>query len=247
MDRSLSLGSKKNYKKLCCYAKKGMRFTALSKDMMSDIKAKFMTDSVFYLPNAIDLNLIRGSRCDREAFLKQNGLPADAFIVGHVGRFHPVKNHEKLFGVFRKVHEKCPEARLILIGTGASQEIERIQALMEKYGVSDVALMMGMRPDATAIMSVFDAFVLTSLSESFSLVLVEAQAQGVRCITSSVVPSEVICENCLALDLDEADEIWAEAVLSKQFYPSNNRIEQYDIESVITELTEMYVKALADK
>lgn len=240
--RSLSIGSRKNYQKLCRYAQMGMNFTALSQVMISDLKEKLKADNVFYVPNAIDLKQIRSCRYEKEDFLKENGLPVDSFIVGHVGRFHPIKNHEKVFSAFQEVYKKCSSARLILVGTGAPHEIEQIECLKKKYNVSEVTLMLGLRPDATAIMSVFDAFVLTSLSESFSLVLVEAEAQGVRCITSNVVPPEVICENCVALDLHESDAVWAEAILSKQFNKSANQIEQFDIEAVMTKLIELYVE-----
>ncbi len=247
VNRSLSLGSRKNYDKLCKYARAGVNFIALSKNMECDLRGKFATDNIFYLPNAIDLKAIRSCRYDKKDFLKKNGLPTDSFIVGHVGRFHSVKNHEKLFRVFQAVYKKCPSARLVLVGTGNPQEIAHIECLSKKYEVSCVMLMLGMRPDATAVMSVFDTFVLTSLSESFSLVLVEAQAQGVRCVTSNVVPPEVVCENCLTLDLNDSDEAWAEAILSGQAGNSPYHIEQYDIASVLTKMTELYTEALADK
>lgn len=247
VSRSFAIGSKKNNHKLYKYAQMGMNFTALSQTMISDIKERLMTEDVFYIPNAIDLKEIRSFRYDKEEFLLKNELPVDSFIVGHVGRFHPIKNHEKLFSVFHAVHKKCPSARLILVGTGTFQETEHIEYLKKKYGVSDVTLMLGLRPDATAIMSIFDAFVLTSLNESFSLVLVEAEAQGVRCITSNVVPQEVICENCIALDLNDSDEIWAEEILSSKPYKSCNSIEQFDIQSIIDTLIKIYSEAITDK
>ena len=243
VERSLSMGSKKNFRKLCKYAQKGITFVALNRNMVSDIKEKFKTDKIIYIPNAIDLANIRSNRYKRESFLKIYDLPDDSFLVGHVGRFHPVKNHKKLFSVFYEVHKRCPSARLILVGTGSSQEIEYIESLKEKYNLSDVTLMLGLRHDASALMSVFDTFVLTSTSESFSLVLLEAQAQGVRCITSNVVPSEVICENCFPLDLNQSDEVWADEILSNKTNHSNNIIEQFDISVVMKKMLDYYTDA----
>ena len=241
--RSLSIGSKKNAYKLLEYAKKGMNFTALSHVMVSDIKEKIMAENVFYVPNAIDLKKVRSSRYDKEEFLKENGLPADAFIMGHVGRFHPVKNHEKLFSVFAEIHKRCSAARLLLVGTGSPEEIDRVENLKKKYNVCDITLMLGLRSDATAIMSVFDAFVLPSFCEGLPLVLLEAEAQGVRCVVSNVVPAESMCEGCISLDPKDSDEAWANAILSSEHKSSQNQIEEFDINGIVAKLVKLYAAA----
>ncbi len=244
--RALSLSGKKNLRKLQKYTRMGMNFTALSQAMVSDLKEKIQAKNIFYIPNGVDLQKIRSARYSKNAFLQENGLPADAFIVGHVGRFHPVKNHEKLFSVFQEIYKRQPNARLILVGSGSPQEIAHIEALKEKYGLSTVTLMLGVRPDATAIMSVFDAFVLPSFSEGFPLVMLEAQAQGVRCVASTAVPAEVICENCTSLDIQDSDEAWANAILAESFPTSGNKVEQFDITLITKKLSDLYQSVTAE-
>ena len=242
--RSLSLGSRKNLKKIQQYAKRGMNFTVLSPAMVTDLKKQIPTENVTYVPNGVDLSEIKSNRYSKSNFLKEHDLPADSFIVGHVGRFHPVKNHEKLFGIFKEVYQKRPNARLVLVGSGSPQETARIEALKQEHGLSDAVLMLGIRRDATAIMSVFDAFVLPSFSEGFPLVILEAQAHGVRCVVSNVVPPEAICENCVALSVQDPDEAWANAILSADPPPLTNPIEAFDIKNVTKALQDLYTAAV---
>ena len=54
------------------------------------------------LKNAIDLSCYDLTDESRENFRKEFGISADTFVVGHVGRFAPVKNHSFLLEVFQK-------------------------------------------------------------------------------------------------------------------------------------------------
>ena len=120
--------------------------------------------------------------------LKELNLSMDTFILGHVGRFYKVKNHEKIISIFKCVLQKNPHSVLLLIGDGSTLERKRVHELVKEYSLQNKVKFLGVRKDATALMSCFDAFVLPSVQESFSLVLIEAQAHGVRCVASDTVP-----------------------------------------------------------
>jgi glycosyltransferase involved in cell wall biosynthesis len=61
-----------------------------------------------------------------------------------------------------------------------------------------------------------DTFVLPSLYEGLGLVLIEAQAAGLPCIFSDVVPEEADLVRPLLqrISLSKSASIWAEAVMS---------------------------------
>src|SRR5262249_38445898 len=46
------------------------------------------------------------------------GLPAGAFVIGHVGRFHEAKNHPFLLEVAAEVRRRRPDTRLLIVGDG---------------------------------------------------------------------------------------------------------------------------------
>ena len=53
------------------------------------------------VPNAIDTEAFRFSAEDRKQIRAELGIPEDAFVIGHVGRFDPMKNHAFLAGVLK--------------------------------------------------------------------------------------------------------------------------------------------------
>jgi glycosyltransferase involved in cell wall biosynthesis len=242
IDRFLSLGTEKNRKKMLELAKQGAVFTSLNQDMLESVKEKLATDRAVYLPNGVDISAIRAQKRDKRELLLELSLPEDSFVVGHVGRFHPIKNHEKLFEVFSEIAKREPKARLLVVGDGAPEDEARIAALIEKYGVFDKTLCLGVRDDASAIMSIFDVLIFPSILEGFSLVLVEAQALGIRAIASDSVPKEVVCENCLALPLSESAQKWAEEAFKD--HESLGSVEQFDMPRIIERLEEIYKGAL---
>jgi glycosyltransferase involved in cell wall biosynthesis len=199
------------------------------------------------VPNGIDLDSIRSNKCDRSELLKSLDIPENAFIVGHVGRYHPVKNHERLLEIFAEVLKRRSDAFLLLVGAFTAEGSEKVNNKMEQLGIADHVRMLGLRSDATAIVSAFDAFVLPSLVEGFSLTLAEAQAQNVRCIASDVVPSEVICnKNCFTLSLDESNETWAELILSDSQRSEAQDLNQLSVHTAAGKLEKLYESAIKD-
>ena len=55
---------------------------------------------VTILPNAIDPERFKFSESARHEIRVRYGINKDDFVVGHVGRFYPQKNHEFLIDVF---------------------------------------------------------------------------------------------------------------------------------------------------
>lgn len=116
------------------------------------------------------------------------GLPTDTFAIGHVGRFHMVKNHKFLLDVFAEIKRKRANAVLLLVGDGdLRQEMEKKAALL---GISDSVIFTGVRSDVSDLMQVMDCFVFPSLYEGLPVTLMEAQAAGLPCIVSDGVPVE---------------------------------------------------------
>jgi glycosyltransferase involved in cell wall biosynthesis len=240
----LSAAHKHNMEKLSA---QGMHLIVLSQAMKADAQRLLPGCVVDVVPNGIDLDSIRSNKCDRSELLKSLDIPENAFIVGHVGRYHPVKNHERLLEIFAEVLKRRSDAFLLLVGAFTAEGSEKVNSKMEQLGIADHVRMLGLRSDATAIVSAFDAFVLPSLVEGFSLTLAEAQAQNVRCIASDVVPSEVICnKNCFTLSLDESNETWAELILSDSQRSEAQDLNQLSVHTAAGKLEKLYESAIKD-
>lgn len=242
-ERSLKQG--KNHRKMLFeLIHKGMSVVVLSEQAKQDVLMQFPNAKVNKIPNGFDLEQIQSKRYNRAEFLPSIHVPESAFILGHVGRFHKVKNHEKVIEVFSKVLEKKPDACLILIGGGNREEEQRVLDLVKKYQVEESVRILGERQDATAIMAVFDCLVLPSYSEAFPLVLIEAQALKIRSVVSDAVPAETCCNaDCLRLSIKESAEKWAEYVVGTCLTGKGD-LEEFDIQNVMQKHLELYYTML---
>lgn len=136
-------------------------------------------------------------------------LPSSAKVVGHVGRFDPVKNHGFLLACFAALARIDPDAVLVLIGRGPLQTHYENEA--ERLGIAGRIRFAGGTDDIAAYMSLFDLFLFTSFSEGLGIVLLEAQAAGTPVLMPDNMPSEVIVvdDGVTVLPLAAGAERWA--------------------------------------
>lgn len=143
--------------------------------------------------------------------------------------------------MFKDIIRKKENAHLVFVGTGNEGELRLIKNEIAKYDLESYVHLMGLRKDATKIMSCFDTLVLPSLSESFSLVLIEAQANNVRCVASDAVPMDVICNaNCFALSLDAPEQQWIDTIMGQNESNKNKSLLQFDINAVVQKHINLY-------
>ena len=228
-------------------AQKGMKFIAISQLLHDDIDHFFPCAQIVDIPNGVDLEHIRTQKGKKKDLCEMLSIPEDSFIVGQVGRFNQVKNHLFTIHLFKDIIRKKENAHLVFVGTGNEGELRLIKNEIAKYDLESHVHLMGLRKDATKIMSCFDTLVLPSLSESFSLVLIEAQANNVRCVASDAVPMDVICNaNCFALSLDASEQQWIDAVIGNDVRNESQPIERYSIEIVVKQHIDLYLALAKD-
>jgi glycosyltransferase involved in cell wall biosynthesis len=130
-------------------------------------------------------------------------------IIGHVGRFAPVKNHAFLLKIVAKAAAADPRIRLVRVGQGPLEP--EIRKLAEELGIAHLVRFAGGTTDIAAFMALFDLFLFPSFSEGLGIVCVEAQAAGTRVLASDTVPREAAvvpgAVEFLPLALDET--AWA--------------------------------------
>lgn len=246
LNRYLRPLAKSGKEKLLSMMQNGMHVIVLCERARKDVIAFCPSADVHVIPNGLDIDYIKSQKYDRNQLCRELGISADAFVLGHVGRFHKVKNHEKLIDVFACLHEKKPNSVLVLVGDGTAKERAHLKEVVAKNRLNDCVKFLGVRSDATAIMSSFDAFALPSFQESFSLVLVEAQAHHVRCVASDTVPEEVICnDNCFALSINDSSEKWASLLLDTSVRKEGVKsIYDFDINKVLADTNALYNNVL---
>lgn len=119
-----------------------------------------------------------------KVLLAELGVDDNFKIIGAVGRLAHIKDHATLIKSYKKVLEKIPEARLILVGEGPCET--DLKELSKELGVYESVVFAGNRSDIPDILNLFDVFVLSSLREGTSLSLLEAMASGVPSVVTNV-------------------------------------------------------------
>lgn len=145
--------------------------------------------NVTILPNAIDSERFRFDDAARKRIREQYGIAEDDFVVGHVGRFFPQKNHTFLIDVFAELCKCRPQSKLLLLGDGPLQK--EIQQKVESLGLSDKVVFAGLQKDPAPFYSAMDVFCFPSLWEGLPLTLVEAQYNGLTVFASKEVTAEI--------------------------------------------------------
>jgi len=143
------------------------------------------------------------------------GIPPSALVIGHVGRITEQKNHRFLLQVFAEVARRNGNTWLLLVGEGELSSSIRSEVI--RRGLGDRVVFTGSRPDVPRLMlGAMDWFLFPSLYEGLGLVLVEAQAAGLPCVISDIIPPEadVVKHLVRRLPLSESAGKWADAVLS---------------------------------
>ncbi|MBN1587260.1 MAG: glycosyltransferase family 1 protein [Candidatus Omnitrophica bacterium] len=154
---------------------------------------------------------------DRAEVRTELGLPLDAFVLGHVGGFREAKNHEFLLDIFAQVAKRESKAWLLLVGEGSLRK--KIEQKAQRLGLEDKVIFAGVRADIPRLMKgAMDVFVFPSRWEGLGLVLVEAQAAGLRCAISDVIPAEVVIIPQLVCRLSLSGlENWAQQVTNGEW------------------------------
>lgn len=245
VSRSIVYPSKAFKNSLMMSCEKGLTVVALSEKMRRDIERELGQIKTIVIPNGIDVRGIRNGAVTKNCFCDEFNIPPNSFILGHVGRYHPVKNHEKVISIFKEVKCRCSEAYLVLIGDADSHRQKVIDEQIEEYQLTDYVIQLGERQDAQELMAAFDCMILPSFTEGFPLVLGECQAHGVRCIATDAVPDEVLVnDNAFKLSIAESDSTWADYVLGTFLEKKGRNIMELDVSESVKKCLKNYEEVM---
>jgi glycosyltransferase involved in cell wall biosynthesis len=180
------------------------------------------------------------------------GVGAQAKVLGLVANFTPPKNHRFLVSVFAEVVKRDDSPYLVLVGDGPLRR--EVEQQVQLLGLSRRVIFTGQSPAAPEFLKqVINVFVMPSVREGLPLALLEAQAAGIPCLVSDVVPGEAnVCDSVTRIPLANGPKYWADAILSilgtggGRHSQALDSIERSDFNLTVSavRLAELYGKAL---
>ena len=175
-------GNEKYAKKIIESCKNLDYFVLVSKDLTNYYKDKVAPKCV-YIPNLV-------SKADVTSDLKSPNLVS-------VGRLSKEKGFTDLIDVFALIHMMYPDWKLNIVGDG--EEKDKIISKIHKYGLDDSVIMHGFldKDEVGKILAKSSIYLMSSFTESFGIVLLEAFSYGVPCVAfdSAEGANEIISNN----------------------------------------------------
>lgn len=152
-----------------------------------------VTTPVRVVPTGVRLE--KFDRGDGRAFRERNGIPGDAFVVGHLGRLAPEKNLGFLSKCVVEFMKLDNRAVFVVVGSGPSEQ--SIRETFSRSGMSDRLWSCGVlenQPLADAL-DAMNVFVFASKTETQGMVLTEAMAAGTPVIALDAPGAREVVED----------------------------------------------------
>lgn len=143
-------------------------------------------------------------------YLEQNGWKN----VLNIARITAVKNQIFLTKIAKVFKERGIKIRILCVGTGDEEILQQVRENIKKYQIEDYFSLIGVRKDIPSLMRKSSAFVLPSKYEGMPLVMIEAQASGLTCVSANTYSPEVDfgINTVIWLSLEEGPAVWADAL-----------------------------------
>jgi glycosyltransferase involved in cell wall biosynthesis len=166
------------------------------------IDAKRTVENSFIMSNSIDIS-------DVNLVPEKIDLASKKFIkIGIIGRMVKAKGFENAIKAMA-ILNKSSKIKFILKIAGDGEEKNNLNNLVKSLNLNDSVEFLGWVDNQRDFFNDIDIFVLSSLIETFGLVLLEAMKYGVPIISTNCDgPKEILQPNidCIMLDLLKKDE-----------------------------------------
>lgn len=197
--------------------------------------------------NGIDCEQYRFNQTVRDEVRKEFSIGEDDFVIGHVGRFIPLKNQSFLIDILEELHKTMSEVKILFVGEGDT--MEEVKLKVESKGLMNLVIFTGVRSDVARLMQAMDIFVMPSWFEGLPVSLVEAQAAGLPIVASDTISHESdLSGTILFKSIKEPAVNWAKSIVEWQAkWVRSDNIELikksgFDSNTTVKQLIEIYNK-----
>ncbi len=208
------------------------------------------------IPNGFNTDCYQPSSANYTQFRQALHLPSDAFLIGSIARYHPMKDHANFLKAAALLLAKVSEVHFVMVGTAVDVNNQDLTRLIEDLGIKSQVHLLGERRDIDQITPALD--IMTSASaygEAFPLVIGEAMSCSVPCVVTDVGDSAwIVGDTGYIVEPKNAEALanaWAELIdlgtEARQVMGqrARDKIEQsFAIEAIVARYESLYTEYL---
>lgn len=176
-----------------------------------------------------------------------NKIPADATVIGFVGRLSSEKNIPLFINIINNLSQNYNKNLYGLI-VGDGPEYNNLLRMIKNQNIENI-IFAGNQSNVNEYMCAFDCLILPSLHEGLGIVLIEAQASSLLCFASDSVPNDTqITDRIYYFNINSNIEDITKIIKFHLINDNNNRISQltniknsgYDVRSSVDIMQKIY-------
>lgn len=172
------------------------------------IKFGYKNDSFILIPNGFDTNYWKPDHNLRQIERNKLKFNDNDFVLGYVGRYHPMKNIKLLLESFHKISQQNSKIKLVIVGQNLNNYNINEKSIIDMIPQNQI-LIIDNTEDVKKYYNIFDLLILCSAwGEGFPNVLGEAMSSELCCISTPIGDTPDILEDVgYLVPLDDVDLI----------------------------------------
>ena len=150
------------------------------------ITAGYSASRMLTIPNGFDPTVFKPDPAARAAVRQELGIDPKSPLIGLIGRFHPLKEHQSFIQAARVLAAHHTRVHFLLCGRDVTPQNALLTGWIRKAGLDGRFHLLGPRNDVPRLMASLDIACSASRTEGFANVIGEAMACGVPCVVTNV-------------------------------------------------------------
>jgi glycosyltransferase involved in cell wall biosynthesis len=144
------------------------------------------------IPNGVDARRFSPDAEARRTVRAELGLGRDSVLIGLFARYSPMKDHATFLRAAGLIHARYPDVRFLMAGERITADNGPLSRIVGEDALQQVLYLLGPRRDLPRLTAALDISCLSSWSESFPNVVIEAMACAVPCVVTDAGDTRLI-------------------------------------------------------
>jgi glycosyltransferase involved in cell wall biosynthesis len=159
---------------------------------LAHTKLKYSKHKLIVIPNGYNFLDFYFDINSRNRIRSEFKLNESDILIGVVGRFDPLKDFHNFVFAASLLSSKISNVKFLMVGRGNEWSNTTLSDWIISYGLVNHFYLLGQQYDPASFLSAMDIFCLSSASEAFPNVVVEAMAVGLPCVVTRAGDAAII-------------------------------------------------------